>query len=209
MTRPGTRRQLLIDVGPQPGATEITDQKSRITARPGGAVATGDGLGMGRGTGGSRSRRGSLGATREAEKRDVPGAPPSTHDYDIHVGDRLIALEVTSATDGDVRSFWDTVHDQEWKAPSLGRSWGLTMKPGSRIKRLREGVAPFLRTLEENDVDRFDESWLSMRSSRAVVQQSLSRLDEFGVRRGISMDSPPSRIVISAVGPGGWGSQAT
>ena len=107
-----------------------------------------------------------LGAT-DIVKRDVPGASPRTHDYDLHVDDRVIALEITSATDGDVRSFWDTVHDQEWEEPSLSRSWGLTLKPGTRNKGLREKVAPLLRTLETEDVENFHN-----RSGSALKKQS-------------------------------------
>ena len=142
------------------------------------------------------------------EKRDVPGAPSGTHDYDIHIGDRVIALEVTSATDGDVRSLWDTVHDQEWEAPSLGRSWGLTLKPGSRTKGLAEKALPFLRTLEAGGVEKFDDSYPSRLSSDGVLQAQ-RQLSELGIRNGISMDSKPTRIVVSVIGPSGWGSADT
>ena len=67
-----------------------------------------------------------VGAAR-LEKRDVPGARPGTHDYDLHVDDHVIALEVTSSTDGEVRSFWDT---------ESGRT--LTPKAGNRDPRLAE-----------------------------------------------------------------------
>ena len=144
----------------------------------------------------------------QPDKRDVPGAPPGTHDYDLHIGDRTIVLEVTSATDGEVRSLWDTVHDHEWEEATLGRSWGLTLKPGSRIKGLADKAVPLLRTLEAQGVEKFDDSYPSRRSSD-VTLRALHQLSEIGIRNGISMNSKPTRIVVSVIGPSGWGSSGT
>ena len=66
--------------------------------------------------------------------RDVPGAPEGTHDFDIHVGSRVIALEVTSATDGSTTAMWDRVSKSDLLQPSLRYSWGLDhgQAPASR-----------------------------------------------------------------------------
>ena len=54
---------------------------------------------------------------------------------------QVIALEVTTAADGDVTAMWEEVAKRDWLEPSLGSSWGLTLETGARIKKLKKDVA--------------------------------------------------------------------
>ena len=49
--------------------------------------------------------------------RDVPGAPPGTHDFDLVLGGgRVIAVEETISTNRQIVEFWAALHDQSWEA---------------------------------------------------------------------------------------------
>ena len=137
-------------------------------------------------------------------RRDVPGAPAGTHDFDLQVGSKTIALEVTSSTDEETTKLWKSVDKQEWEEPTLTRSWGLVLTPGTHVKTLRSGVALHLHLLESVGIWKFDES----RPPRTWPPEALLALDtlrKLGVRRGHSQIDPPTRIVIGVNGPGGWG----
>ncbi len=88
--------------------------------------------------------------------KDVPGAPPGTHDFDLELGDgRVIAVEVTVSTDRRVVEFWAAVHDQSWDAPQLRTSWLLNVTPPANIKTLRGNVEPLLCGLEQAGRSKF------------------------------------------------------
>ena len=88
--------------------------------------------------------------------RDVPGAAPNTHDFEVQRpnGD-IVAVEVTRVTDEAQRAFWNAVAKQQWQACSLKRSWSLVVVPDARIKNLRNQVEPLLRELERLQVCKF------------------------------------------------------
>jgi hypothetical protein len=140
----------------------------------------------------------------EVLPRDVLGAPPATHDFDLRVQGRTLAVEVTMAADGATKSFWDAQQDHQWDEPTLSNSWGLTLIPGTRVKPVRSKAPRFLRILEEREVSRFDITRLSHRTDPddAVV---IKLLAELGVRAGSAHDHAPARIVIGVVGDVEWG----
>ncbi len=88
--------------------------------------------------------------------RDVSGAPPSTHDFDLHIGKRVVALEVTTATDQAVKEWWAAVEDLEWNEPTLQHSWGLLLKHGIRVKPLRSQIFDLLGVLERLGIDKIN-----------------------------------------------------
>ena len=136
--------------------------------------------------------------------RDVPGAPPATHDFDLQVQRRMVAVEVTMAADAAVKSFWAAQHDHEWEEPTLSLAWGLTLMPGTRVDGVRSKAPRYLRQLEAREVMKFDATRLSWRTDPedAALIRSLAHL---GVRAGIGLNDPPVRIVIGTVGPVDWG----
>lgn len=77
---------------------------------------------------------GELGGT--PTQREVPGAPPKTHDFDIDLSDgRVVALVVTSSADFGLKSMWAAIHTGLWDARALRTSWtlqGRSMPPGTR-----------------------------------------------------------------------------
>ena len=137
-------------------------------------------------------------------QRDVPGAPDGTHDFDILIGSRVIALEVTSAVDGEATALWNAVTGRGWLQPTLRYSWSLTVDASTNIKNLTKSVTAALMTLESADVGKFGFGHPGGQQEAAVVD-ALATLSELGARGGSSIDDPPSRIVIAVVGPGVWG----
>jgi hypothetical protein len=132
-------------------------------------------------------------------KRDVPGAPDKTHDFDLAVGDRIVALEVTSATDESTRGLWDAVGKRDWDDESLSRSWILVLKPEARIGRLRTEVGPLLQTLDQAGVTKFpDTKTMATRSPQET--HALERLKLLGVEAGSAFDGHPTGVVISVSG---------
>jgi len=136
--------------------------------------------------------------------RDVPGAPPATHDFDLQIQGRIVAVEVTMAADGAIKSFWAAQHDHQWDEPTLTLSWGLTLMPGTRVNGVRSNAPRYVRLLEEIEVTKFDATRLSWRTDpeEATLVRSVADL---GVRAGMSVNDPPVRIVIGTVGPVDWG----
>jgi hypothetical protein len=125
------------------------------------------------------------------------------HDFDLFVADRVISLEVTSATDKSVRRLWHAVHETSWDEPSLSRSWALSLRPRIRIGSMRPHVAALLQVLEQNGVPKFPSSDASHSPPASVAVTQLKRL---GVIGGLAVDSHPSRIVVGVAGPAEWGS---
>lgn len=145
------------------------------------------------------------------ERRDRPGAPAGTHDFDLHLPDgRVVALEVTSSTVGEVRSMWDTIGRLEWSFPELASNWSISVEaagagdPGAHIGRLRQWVAPLLKVLEEERVSVFP----SPGPVSPAAQTAIDALGELRVRGGSSAGGAyPGRVpmvVVGTTGPGGW-----
>src|SRR5690242_17561582 len=81
--------------------------------------------------------------------RDIPGAPPGTHDLDIICSKRgTIAVEVTISTNQAILAFWAAAHRQAWDAPELRYSWLLNVNAPTRLSGLRDQVVPLLKRLE-------------------------------------------------------------
>jgi hypothetical protein len=57
------------------------------------------------------------------EPRDVDGAPEGTHDFDVLVGDRRIALEVTTVADERHVSMQNVAFSGAFPAPGLTKRW--------------------------------------------------------------------------------------
>ena len=147
--------------------------------------------------------RARLGAD-EVIPRYVPGAPEGTHDFDLTIGNQVLAVEVTTSADAVARSFWDAVHNREWEEPSLSRSWGLTLTSGARVHRVKDRAPRELQVLEHSDVTRFRFGQASATRDPEAVE-ALRSLADLGIQNGISSEVSPSRIHIATVGDGAWG----
>jgi hypothetical protein len=88
--------------------------------------------------------------------RDVLGAEERTHDLDIDLPDGgRIALEVTSAGDGQLESLQNAAFGRTWSAPTLAGNWWLVLPrdPRLRVKPLMAAVVPHLALLEKHGVE--------------------------------------------------------
>jgi hypothetical protein len=61
----------------------------------------------------------------QIEPRDVDGAPERTHDFDIRVGTKRFALEVTTAADSAHVSMETVAYRGVFPAPGLASAWML------------------------------------------------------------------------------------
>ena len=59
------------------------------------------------------------------KRRDLPPAPPATHDFDVCLSDRVVALEVTRAAVREVRAQQAAIDSASWEAPGLTHNWTL------------------------------------------------------------------------------------
>jgi hypothetical protein len=132
-----------------------------------------------------------LGGTEQP--RDGVGAPPKTHDFDIHLPDgRCIALEVTSIAHPDVVGFHNLMGDTEWMAPALRSDWWVALpdpeggQPVIRIKRVKRTIVDALKALETHDVALIDPDTLDPiahlpHSLPAAVRDAIEKLRSTGV----------------------------
>ena len=147
------------------------------------------------------------------ERRDKKGAPPRTHDFDVHLpGGRTAVLEVTSMTVGPVVGMWRTISQLDWACPELTYNWSISLhaatreQAGTRVRPFRAKAAPLLAILERHnrgrvgdilgtdDPDRTDEE-----------QQAIAELRRLGARTGGPVHRPasgPALVVVGTVRPG-------
>lgn len=129
-------------------------------------------------------------------QRDVPGAPPQTHDLDVKLSDgSLIAVEVTSLTHPEAQAFWRAVASDCWSAPTLSKSWVLDVDPKARIKTLRGEVVNLLREKEQAGENEF---------GRGSGSGGLGAGEGLGVRSGRAYDWSPPYIYVTSVGDLEW-----
>jgi hypothetical protein len=88
--------------------------------------------------------------------RDVPGAAPNTHDFDLHLpnGD-IVAVEVTQVTNEEERAFWSPKHKKTWLASSLCKSWALDVDPAKYRHKDRSDIEGLLKEMERLGVEAF------------------------------------------------------
>src|ERR1700694_2863322 len=150
------------------------------------------------------------------EPKDVPGAPDGTHDFDIllHNGS-VIALEVTSTSEPEAVSIWEAIHRQNWEAPTLQKSWTITIphpigQSGVRIKELRKRIVPLLETLNRYGVADFGAvmtgalDWPD--GASLAAREAICTIIGLGVTAGtvIAEQDPttPRHVALGTVGPG-------
>lgn len=146
------------------------------------------------------------------ERRDVPGAPPRTHDYDIYLTDgRVVALEVTSSATPALKSMWAAISKDEWDASTLRRSWTLLLREPNEwyvpnIKQLRGKAVACLEILEQADVERFGSS-SSLARGDVDVRNAMFALANLGVTDGASctVEGESPRIVFGSASGVGFG----
>ena len=93
------------------------------------------------------------------ERRDRKGAPPGTHDFDVHLpGGRTAVLEVTSHDRGPVVGMWRTISELDWACPELDlqlvhlAAWLRTREhAGTQVKTFRAKAPPLLAILERHN----------------------------------------------------------
>ncbi len=123
--------------------------------------------------------------------RDVPGAPPGTHDFDIVCPDGItIAVEVTRITDPVVLAFWTAHSKEKWEAPTLSKSWLLDVDPKASVRALKGRVEPLLHQLEAAGM-----TWFSTASDHVAAKE----LQQLGARWGHALEVNPPYIGICHV----------
>jgi hypothetical protein len=96
------------------------------------------------------------------KSRDGVDAAEGMHDFDISVAGRLIALEVTTATDAESvqlsdRAYGKKGNERKWPAPELAHNWVVVI--GSALRDVRgvvRDMRPILRVFEEHGTPNID-----------------------------------------------------
>lgn len=129
--------------------------------------------------------------------RDIPGAPPGTHDFDLTSADLgTIAVEVTISTDRTVLEFWHAIHQQSWDTPQLRNSWFLNVAAPTRVKGLRGQIEPLLQGLERRGIEQFG---IRRQADVPEVKQLHKLLIKSG---GVLTGYKPSQIFMNSTGVG-------
>lgn len=143
-------------------------------------------------------------------RRDLPSAPPATHDYDIHLSAGVVALEVTRAAVREVRGQEADIASASWNAPRLLDNWALQVAaagssdPGAHVGTIAAKAPALLVVLERHGVSRFDPAFEPSRPDDLVG--AVRQLRDIGVL-GASSCGPPepgmhARISVGTVGAG-------
>lgn len=127
--------------------------------------------------------------------RDVAGAPEGSHDFDIHAGGKLIAVEVTRDVDEPSRADAGARQRADWTCPSLAGSWHLSHGPLLKVKALHNEVESLLGVLEAGDVRKFDSDEINALPDDA--RKAVTRLACLGIRRGASIGDFGDAATIS------------
>lgn len=91
-----------------------------------------------------------------AEYCDVPGAPDGTHDFDLHVADRVLSVEVTTAADQEEVAFDAAIAHQNRPLQHARQSWVVHLSKGVHLRNAFSRIDRHLARLEEDGVDCFD-----------------------------------------------------
>ena len=144
-------------------------------------------------------------------KRDLPTAPPETHDFDILLpsGD-MIALEVTSSVVGEVAAFWRELRKRPFDTQGLARDWSVNVvnpqldRPVPNVKELQRWLVAQLKVLEDYVADDTIEVMMEMREHAAIpVRSALENLKRLGVNSANPLRRVSRITAQVAVGTGG------
>ena len=120
----------------------------------------------------------------KSSSRDVPGAPPGTHDFDVQLPDgRLLAVEVTRHTAQAGVQRDAEIHRQDWNFSGLRHWWALSVGPGVPVQVLHGELPDLLGALEASGIEgarlHTDEDIGAAPGSEA--KEALGRLRQHGV----------------------------
>lgn len=109
------------------------------------------------------------------ESRDVPGAPPGTHDFDVVLLDgRVFAVEATLHVDRKQQELRAAIRKRGgWTFPELGSSWYLLLSPAARASELYVEIEALLGKISPGFASEPD----------GFQPPTGSRLHKLGVRR--------------------------
>lgn len=133
--------------------------------------------------------------------RDVPGAPDATHDFDVLVSGKRVALEVTRAADKHVLSTRDAAFRRTFPAPALANSWTLSIRTiGAAlpaVNKIAKKSPSLLAVLEQHGMSEVDRQLYPGQAPAAVVDAS-TNLVLLGVSRARvwDVDGPPQLFFI-------------
>lgn len=139
-----------------------------------------------------------LGGADVEERDGVPDALPGVHDFDVlFANGSHLAVEVTTATDPSLRELWAAVAEHHWTFSDLRWSWGLVIRPDTRVGVLHRAVGLLLAELEGRGVDRYNAAEPHDKPGR--------ELTDLGVRYAKAVPGPGEPVVlVGTVGPADW-----
>jgi hypothetical protein len=121
-----------------------------------------------------------------AVPRDLPGAPDGTHDFDVLLSHKCVALEVTRAANERVLSTLAAAFRRPFPAPGLANSWLLsipTVGPAPpAVKEIVKRSPPLLAVYEQHGLSEITSQLYPGQAPAAVVDASTT-LVRLGVSR--------------------------
>lgn len=140
-------------------------------------------------------------------RRDVPGATPGTHDFDVALSDeRIVALEITTAAHKPWVQLVRRVSAQSSDVvPALRHTWSirghfgyLPLRPEGApdVRAVRRQASLHLRSLEDAGVGGFDE--LFEEKPGADLAASVRSLRQLGITaaRCHHDEPPPAKLIL-------------
>lgn len=112
----------------------------------------------------AQSMRAVYGADWMVVPRDVKGAAPGTHDFDLTDGSTTVAVEVSTIADGaivgDSAGWSQHFPDAAWNIDGLDHGWVITVQASGNARKTKQSLAVWLADLESrNEQAVWSDSW--------------------------------------------------
>jgi hypothetical protein len=147
------------------------------------------------------------------DPRDLPGAPPRAHDFDLMVGSRLIAVEVTQVTDPTLMELYAQLHRlrEGTGSPRIttvktADRWSVWVKRDARMKPLLRRVDSLVAAVEADGVWTASGSGAADASGHRIIPtpSPVRRLLVSGVEAAQRWHRARTKRAIDVLGPTMW-----
>ena len=145
------------------------------------------------------------GGSNEGIVKTDTGKFSSTHDFNICVNKRCIALEVTSICDEKKKSLWSKKTEKLWKESLLSCAWLLKLKSNTNIKKFKErNFTEYLKEFERLQIKSINTKNIPYDWAKEEKKAAKS-LNVCGVEYANVLEAwEPGYIKINIGGDGGW-----
>jgi hypothetical protein len=102
------------------------------------------------------------------------GSAPGMYDLRVEYQDRIAAVEVTAAADGEMIALWNLMNGEgRWIEDELAGGWMVALHPSARAKRIRSELPSLLAVLEQSGTRSFRSRTLRQVDNVAAQARSI------------------------------------